>query len=417
MKKIIFATLVLVLCSCNITEVYMTDSDISEPYPEIVPGDFFKGEWNTRHATVSNANNLFAIKLFKEVSMKAADNNVLISPYSVQLALSMAACGANGNTQEEIIRTLGFGNSSIQDVNEYNALMQTELESADPNATFSIANGFWSSNEIWIKDQFRNVMYYYYKAQAKNLDFIGGKAEPIINDWVSSKTNGKINNFFMQGELRDAVAVLVNALYFKGKWHYAFDPDETNQSLFMNYDGTTSVVDMMQINHFFAYSRVKDGQLLSMPFANNIFSFDILLPNEGVDINTYMANLDADNIPLLDFNETDLIYVRMPKLKAEVETDLVELLQNMGIHDAFHRDLANFYGMSDFHTFITNVMQKAFIDVNEAGCEAAAVTGVEVGVESNIDNPNTFFVERPFIYLIRDHNTGTILFMGKVMKL
>lgn len=418
MKKILYAFICMLMCSCTVEEYYELGTNDKENFEDI--GGFFSGEWTTRHSKVSQANNIFAVNFFKKLSEMKNNENVLVSPYSAQLALSMVANGANGNTLAEIIRVLGFEGMDIRTVNEYNALMQTILQTADPNASFSIANGCWAdngANAIQLKKGFKSSLLNYYNAEAQSLDFGSGEAEPVINDWISEHTNGKIYPFFNPGALKTQALVLANALYFKGGWRPDLVEDVvTGYDKFQCYDGQLSIVERMEFTAQFAEQDIPGGRLLSIPFANEVFSFDIILPDEKLDINTFIAQLDMNSVPLLDMKQTKHYKVQLPFLKETASWDLNKCFKEMGIKDAFDYMNADFRKLSNQSTAIGFIQQKAFLNVNEAGCEAGAATAI--GLESTgIFRGDYFLANRPFIYMIRDHTTGNILFMGKVLKL
>lgn len=408
----------MLMCSCTVEEYYELGTNDKENFEDI--GGFFSGEWTTRHSKVSQANNIFAVNFFKKLSEMKNNENVLVSPYSAQLALSMVANGANGNTLAEIIRVLGFEGMDIRTVNEYNALMQTILQTADPDASFSIANGCWADNgknAIELKQGFKSSLLYYYNAEAESLDFYSGEAEPIINDWISEHTNGKIYPFFSPNSLKDQSLVLANALYFKGGWRPDLVEDVVvGYDEFQCYDGQLSVAKTMLFTALFAEQDIPGGRILSIPFANEVFSFDIILPDEKQDINTFIAQMDMNNVPLLNLNQKKHYKVQLPFLKETASCDLKKCLEEMGIKDAFDYMNADFDNLSNQSTAISSVQQKAFLNVNEAGCEAGAAT--VIGLEtSEIYDGDYYLANRPFIYMIRDHTTGNILFMGKVLKL
>lgn len=414
----------MMLCSCAVEEYYDCCPEIpgttdDDDYDDI--GGYFSGEWTTRHDEVSKANNVFAINFFKKLSEQNGNDNVLVSPYSAQLALSMVANGANGNTLDEIIRTLGFESMELRSVNEYNALMQTILQTSDPDATFSIANGCWAdngANAIQLKKGFKSSLLNYYNAEAESLDFYSGEAEPIINDWISEHTNGKIYPFFSPNSLKDQSLVLANALYFKGGWR----PDLVEDVFpgyddFRCYDGQWNCVKSMMFVSLFAESDIPGGRLLSIPFANEVFSFDVILPDEDQDINTFIAQMDMNSVPLLDMNQTKPYVVSLPNLDETATLDLVQCFKELGMKAAFDGMKADFSKLSNKPIFISIIQQKAFLKVNEAGCEAGAATGIGLKTEGHPSDMNYFLINRPFIYMIRDHITGNILFMGKVLKL
>lgn len=416
MKKIIFTLTCILLCGCTLEEDYTLEFSKCQP---ITNKAFFKGKWNATHDNVTTANNQFAINLLKTITKRDTENkNILFSPYSAQLALAMTANGADGETLSEIMDVLGFTDTDLQAMNEYNSMVQKVLKDADPYSKFQSANGLWTDSQFNIKDDFRSTLLCYYDAQSESLDFKSGKAESIINNWISNQTKGLVKDLISEGYLSDAAAVIANALYFKGPWTNPMHIDNTTIPAFKNYDKTKSKVDMIGADAPFAVSIVNQGRILSMPFANKVYSFDILLPDYGVDINSFIEELNLESLPLLSLQNIKTSYeVLIPKFQEEVSLELKEYLNDMGMNKAFIPCVADLSRLSDTPTCIADVNQKTIIKVNEEGAEAASATEVKEVYYSYTGSVNQFYVNTPFIYMIRDHLTGTILFMGRVMKL
>ncbi|MBP1614023.1 MAG: serpin [Bacteroidetes bacterium] len=363
-----------------------------------------------------NTNNLFAINLFK-TTVEKSDGNVLVSPLSVNMALNMTWNGADGTTKSEMQQMLGNEGYTPSEINEYSKSLSEALLKVDPTTELLIANSIWTTKDLPLEKSFIEVNQNNYNATVEEVDFSSPATLGKINTWCSEKTKGKIPKALDQLASETKFA-LINALYFKGKWRSTFDAKNTVDALFANADGKRPIVKMMIQESSFGYTDNENWRCLSLPYGNNAFSMVILLPNNGKKMNDLFPTLTADSwSTMLDRLSNHKVVVRLPRFKGEYAYDMhKEILPAMGMKQAFNPDEANFSKMCSLAPlYITQVVHKTFVEVNEEGTEAAAITVVvgevtSVGPESTID----FFVDQPFIYAIRENSTGTILFIGKV---
>ncbi len=371
------------------------------------------------------ANNRFGLKLFANLRDADATGNVFISPASVAIALAMTYNGAGGETQQAMSRALELNGLSLDQVNQsYAALLQT-LATADPKATLSIANSLWGRQDIAFRQDFLERVRLFYQAEVSARDFGDPATVDAINAWVSEKTNRKITRI-LDRISDDAILFLINAIYFKGAWVKAFDPQVTREQPFILLDGSQKQVRMMSRSGAFSYLRGEDFQAVSLPFGapdtESRFSMYVFLPDESSSLDALTARLTAEQwatwMGQFGWSEG---FLAMPRYTLEYEAGLNTALNALGMGVAFDPQRADFGPMVDLrpeNVFISNVMHKTFIDVNEEGAEAAAVTSVEMGVTSAREEPERFtmIVERPFLVAIRDDQSGALLFIGAIVS-
>jgi serine protease inhibitor len=365
------------------------------------------------------ADNRFGIKLFKEVlKSEEPEENVMISPLSVSLALAMTYNGADGDTKEAMEETLELNGLTVDEINENYKILIDALTSVDPKVLMSIANSIWYRQTFEVEQDFINVNQNYYYAEVSPLDFFDPDAVTTINNWVADKTNNKITEI-LDYIPADAVMYLINAIYFKGIWKYEFDESNTEEEPFYLNDGTTKDVPMMVQEASFNYLSNDIIQAVEMPYGTGNYSMIILLPQSNKTLDDIIDRLSNENWNnwLSEFYEAEKVQIHLPRFKFEFEDSLNNELINMGMGIAFS-------GSADFSKinpnvllFISRVIHKTFIEVNEEGTEAAAVTLVEMsytsaGGETGIH----FYVNQPFIFAIKEKYTNTIIFIGKVME-
>lgn len=357
----------------------------------------------------------FTFGLFQDIAAYDESDIVFISPLSASIALSMTAAGAGGATQEEMLRTLGFEGLSVKDLNACNRGI-IDLLSSDPEGVeLNVANSLWVSDRFTLKSLYIRTAGSEYSARVSNLDFSDPASPSVINRWCAENTAGRIDK--MIENIDPATQMyLLNALYFKGMWTTPFDAANTRKDIFHG-NRRDSEVEFMHRTASFPYYIGPEGALLELPYGEGSFVMDIFLPAEGVSAEEFASGLDGEALSTLTgLLQSDRIKVTLPKFKAEYETSLNATLQHLGMRDAFTPS-ADFSGMSKEPLMISEVKQKTFIEVNEEGSEAAAVTSVAVMRTSLAPEPLEFRVDRPFVFLIRELTSGTVLFMGLVRNL
>jgi serpin B len=366
------------------------------------------------------ADNSFGLKLFKEINAEEADSNVFISPLSISMALGMTYNGARGITEEAMRTTLGFGDLSMDEINQsYKSLIEL-LRGIDTDVEFNIANSIWYNNDRTFEQDFFNRCSNYFDARVSGLDFSQGDAvKDTINNWVEENTNGRIKDI-LDRVSQDAVMYLVNAIYFYGTWTYQFDEEDTKDAPFYLPGGSTKNCKMMEVKSKFKYFEDSELQAIDIPYGNGNYSMTVVLPKEGANIELLIAGLTQSqwNEWMNGFSE-DSVNLFFPKLKMEYKIDSVlkTVLTDMGMGIAFDRYAADFTGMyKPGEIFISRVIHKTFLKVDEEGTEAAAATVVEMELTCIPDGCPTMRVDRPFIFAIRENHSGTILFIGKIVE-
>ncbi|MCK4224604.1 MAG: serpin family protein [candidate division Zixibacteria bacterium] len=362
------------------------------------------------------SDNKFGLKLFNEIIKEERDKNVFISPLSVAMALGMTYNGANGETQEAMQKTLELNDLTTQEVNEsYKSLIEL-LSQLDPKVRFQIANSIWYCQEFSFEKEFIDLNRTYFNAQVSGLDFNDPNAAKTINGWVDEKTNGKIKEIVDSPIDPFTVMFLINAIYFKGTWTYQFDKSLTKDDWFTLPDGSKKACKMMTQEGEFQYFRNADFQALDLPYGDGDFSMTIFLPHLQKDIDSLIGEFNQKNwdqwINSFSKHEGTL---QLPKFTLEYELKLNDILKALGMAVAFDPFEADFTKMykGPQRLFISEVKHKTFVKVNEEGTEAAAATSVGISYTSV-----GFWirVDRPFVFVLRENKSQTILFMGKIVE-
>ena len=348
---------------------------------------------------IVHGNNQFSLELFKEIF--DIDKNSFLSPYSISSALAMTYAGARENTEKQMADVLHFDKVQIKTHEGFKSLNEhLNNYDSDSSSTLMIANALW--NRCNIKDNFLHITKMYYQAPVYPLE----NADKI-NSWVKEKTNNKIPEIVTQGDVINAMLILTNAIYFKGNWQKSFNKKNTKQD---DFEGKE--VQMMFQHNFFMYYEDNDVQVIELPYKENTISMIVMLPKPEYDIVYLAEDLDYDTYQYyLNSLYNQEVKLYLPKFKIETEYTLNNVLSEMGMTDAFKQASANFSEMCEENLYISKVFHKAFIDVNEEGTEAAAVTAVFM-TTSIKPPPKIFKANRPFIFILKDNESNSILFIG-----
>ncbi|MBQ2488327.1 MAG: TonB family protein [Bacteroidales bacterium] len=351
---------------------------------------------------------------FRLLAQTDKNENYVVSPFSVQMALGMLLNGADGKTAIEIAQAMGFETNDLQMANHcFQTLMQT-LPNLDSVVTVNIGNALFANQSIPLKKHFIDETVQYFNAEATNLDFSKTKeSADHINDWCKEKTNGLIPKMIEETDPQ-TLAILLNAVYFNGKWKKPFKPSDTKAKKFTNESGISCETPMMMQTDAFRYGETAGMQCIRLPFGKGTYSMYILLPKTGTTISDLMAGLNAENWNSFKgkMQQTD-VDVWLPKFETSSSFNLKPTLKGMGISDAFKPYIANLGKMTDREAFIHSIQQKALIKVFEEGAEAAAVTMIVEVDESEPPPPMPFHADHPFLYLIVEEQSGSILFAGR----
>ncbi len=419
--------LLVVLAGCSGNYFNSQVGNKSQVLESKVPRDIISQLPEESLGSVVSGNNAFALDLYHQ--LQDLTGNLFFSPYSISSALAMTYAGAVEDTAAEMSQTLHFREDQDQFHASFNALDQYLAALADRDIPdeegepfqLDIANAIWGQKNFHFEDDFLDTLAQNYGAGLRLLDYIEEPEESrlTINDWVSDQTGEKIRDLVPQGAINsDTRLVLSNAIYFKATWLEPFEEVFTDAGLFTGLGGEKIPVAMMHngSSPSFLYFRGDDFQTLDLPYVGGDTSMLILVPDRGA-FEGFERDLTSDVLNQV-FEEQHYrpVSLTFPKFEFESEVSLAQVLASMGMPSAFNED-ADFSGMTGRkELFISDVFHKAYINVDEDGTEAAAATAVVMSTTSMPADPVTMVVDRPFLFLIREHQTNTILFMGRVVS-
>ena len=413
MKKHILAIIALVVAVCSCGKNY-PDRDGKIVFDERVPIVLSRSQQE-----IVNQGNGFAFDFFRELCKLEKDKEVFISPFSLQAAFCMLCNGAKGETYTQIVNAMGLNGMSKEEVNNTYKLLTKALLNADSSTKLSISNALWANLGFPILPSFSTTLSENYGARVENLDFASQKALETINSWTNESTGGMIPTLFDRLDPSWAY-ILSNAIYFKGVWSEKFKTENTYKEDFHCLSKDVRSTDFMhgEIPCYYNYSEDLHAALCELPFGNKSFLLDILLPDEGIDFDTFVAKFGAKQWEEMTGGLCGgTQYVVIPKMDVSYTgTDSFKAsLQALGMQDVFGGN-ADLTGVSEVSTYISDVIQKAKFKMDENGAEAAAVTGL-IAKETSIGPSREFMADHPFIYAIREYYTGAILFMGACKNL
>ncbi|MBA7467129.1 hypothetical protein ES707_02325 [subsurface metagenome] len=375
-------------------------------------------------ATLVDGNSAFAFNLYQ--ALKETDDNLFYSPYSISLALAMTYAGARGETEEQMANTLHF---TLEDNRLHPAFNWLDIELAsrgkgakgkdDEGFRLHIVNAIWGQKDLKFLSEFLDLLAENYGAGLRILDFMKAPEQSriTINKWVSDQTEERIKDLIPKGAIDELTRlVLTNAIYFNAAWQYPFEEDATFNSAFYLLNGDKITVPMMRQTESFGYAEGDSYQVVELPYDGRELSMLVLLPQTG-QFELFEESLNAQRVDDIVKNlNTREVVLTMPKFEFESSFGLKKTLTAMGMPVAFSAS-ADFSGMTgNPDLFIGEVLHKAFVSVDEAGTEAAAATAVIMELTAMPGEPVEVTIDRPFIFLIRDIESGTILFIGRVVN-
>ena len=375
------------------------------------------------HELVSG-NTAFAFDLYQAI--RSSESNVFYSPYSISMALAMTYAGARGETARQMTETLHFALAQDRLHPAFNAL-DLALSSRGLGAQgkdgegfrLSIANSIWGQRDYEFLDEFLDVLAQNYGAGLRLLDFVKAPDDSrvVINDWVADETEDRIKDLLLEGSITPLTRlVLTNAIYFNAAWKHAFEEDLTEDGTFHLLDGDQVTVPMMSQAEMFGYAEGTGFQAVELPYDGDELSMLILLPADG-QFDGFASTLDAERWDsIVGMMAWEQVYLTMPKFTYDTRLGLADVLADLGMPDAFGMD-ADFSGMDGTRDlFISGIFHKAFVAVDEAGTEAAAATAVVMTLKGMPGMAREVSIDRPFLFAIRDTQTGAILFVGHVVN-
>ncbi len=374
-------------------------------------------------AALVEGNTAFAADLYQE--LRGTDGNLFFSPYSISTALAMTYAGARGETATQMAETLHFTLPQEELHPAFNALnlaLEPGEEASDEEFVLHIANSLWAEKEYDFREAFLESLARHYGAGLRLVSFKTApeEAREAINEWVSDQTEEKIQDLIPKGGITDLTRlVLANAIYFNAKWTNMFPKENTRDGAFTLVDGSEVETPMMAWNkpQMIPHAQGGNYQAIELPYRGGEASMVIIVPDAG-EFEAFEQQLSGEQLQsILGEMETRGVALTMPKFEYKSSFSLADTLEKMGMPDALDAERADFSGMDGTRDLlITDVFHKAFVAVDEEGTEAAAATAVVVGIESMPVVDVELTVDRPFIYLIRDTQTGAVLFLGRVMN-
>ncbi len=366
---------------------------------------------------VISAGNRFGFDIFREIINKEEeDKNLMISPLSIEMALSMTYNGAGGDTKKAFEKVLHVDELPLGDLNRSMLELREALTTVDPKVTMEIANSIWYRNDFHAEEAFLDVNRKYFDAEVQALDFSDPESKDIINGWVDRKTHEKIPEIIDDID-PSSVMFLINAIYFNGTWKYRFEKENTHPMDFHVTPDKTVQVDMMNRKGDFPFTNNDLFSAVELPYGRGNFSMVFLLPKPGKSVKDIAQQLTPENWEewLNAFQTMNDLNIYVPKFTFDYQKKLNDALITLGLGIAFSGQ-ADFSGINpDASLYISEVRHKTFIKVDEEGTEAAAVTSVEIRLTS-AGPEAAFILDRPFLFVIKEKYTNAILFIGRVTE-
>lgn len=379
---------------------------------EELPGDPVPIELSQLEISLSTSSNQFSFDIFKLiVESEAETENLMISPISISYALSMTLNGAAGDTREAMMEALRLNNITLEEINNSYKSLSNKITDIDKRVVMNIANSVWVEDRLIVKETFIDALIEYFEAEGRQFNINDPGIVDEVNNWISDNTNGKIDDMISDIP-QDVVMLLINAIYFNGKWKYQFDKDMTSAEDFYLEQGSVVNADMMHIESAYKIFSNEDLTIAELPYGQGNFVMDVILPAQGKTTTEILPLLTAANMAawLEDMYERE-IEIYMPRFKYKYKLELKDVLTTMGMGVAFS-GAADFSNISDQGLAISRVLHQTFIDNKEEGTEAAAATVVMVELTSLPPESDILRLNRPFFYIIRETSTNTIIFMG-----
>lgn len=425
----LLALTLVVFSSCSSEPKNEPSQPVNEPENELVEVESLR--LSARQKQISTTANDPAISMLIEAEKhqlwnmgqeeQVKDGNILLSPMSLSAAMAMVANGANGATREQMLQVLWNG-AAMSDVNELYAKLLNDGTRLDKTVTLSLANSIWAKEDVAFKPDFVNAVSTYYYAPVSKVDFSSPEATKAIGKWCSDATHGKIT--YANENLKGAIILALNALYFKGEWAQKFDAKLTADAPFYTSLGTTQTVKMMQAKGYFKNYEDEKARIVQLDYGKGAYYIDLIMPVGNADIHSYLLDF---NLAKLNQMERELTAntkktLLLPRLSLSQSNELTSCLTAIGIKDAFSNN-ADFSNMAthadsdeDRVQSIDTVLQRIAIDFTEEGSEAAVTTFIEWPDSSSGETLEMRF-DHPFLFLLRERESGAIILAGKVVTM
>ena len=376
-----------------------------------------KSPVETNQTQLVQADSDFCFRLIKELSTEQPHANLFVSPFSISSVLQMLSNGARGRTERELRQVLGLTGLDLADMNRaYSALART-IQSDRTNEVLSLANALWYRGGAELQPEFAAVNKEYYEAELGSLNFADPGSARIMNDWAAKSTHGKIKTIVQPPLPSQTGMIIANAIYFKGTWLNQFDPKQTQPRPFHMAGGGQKTVRMMQQTRAFQYQETPSFQAVQLPYEGDRLQMEVLLPETNSTVEALVASLNGQSwqATVLRGFQSSRGTLIMPRFKMRYGAELKKALTVLGLNHAWTPE-ADFSAMSSSPLFVSQVKHQSFVEVNEQGTEAAAVTTGIMSLASVRNQPLPFqmIVDRPFLFVISDRATQCILFVGAV---
>lgn len=412
LKTLLLSGIALSITACGTTKnTQPNDVATKENHPEEIDAAFTVAE--DAQYSLAQKNNSFALNLFAK--MEGMDSQVM-SPLSVTYLMGMLANGTDGQTRQEILSTMGWKDETLDNINAFSRQFIEQATRKDAKTTVHIANYVALNKNEKLKDGIVGTLEQNYKAAIEPLDFSSDQTTGHINAWCSKQTKGMIPSIIDDVD-PSALAYIMNAIYFDGTWKKGFKKAFTKEERFQGYTRDVKRVPMMWQSDKFSYTSNDTYAAVILPYAGEEYCMTVFLPNEGKSIAEMMKTINADALTNIQQNsETCIVDLKLPRFTTEMKLQLNDVISQLGAPSMFSPALANFSNLTDKSLHISQMLQKAKIEVSETGTKAAAVTAATVMMTS-LDRNEPRYVEfhanRPFVYTITDSQTGAILFIGQ----
>ena len=371
-------------------------------------------ELTRQQKAVLDGSNSFAFDLVRVLSEKDPEGSFVVSPLSVSLAFGMALNGAEGDTHDQIARTLGFEGLTKEEVSEAARTLIPALTGADESASVLIANAIWARQGAELRQEFVTANREAYQAEVSELDFADPGSADVVNGWVSEQTKWLIEKMIDRLD-PEALLYLANAVYFKADWTVQFNPEQTRTEPFRAGDGRWQDAPMMRVKEAFGFYEGESWRAAELPYGSGAYRFLAVQPMDGEDLGAFAGRLDQDAYAqVLDGLEADTVEVYMPRFEISHRiADFKGDLRGLGMELPF-TEQADFSGIHPtLRLLISDVLHQSVIKVDETGSEAAGVTILEIRTTSVGPPEPRIRLDRPFLFFIREQSTGTILFAGR----
>jgi serpin B len=393
-----------------VKDVYFSQNSIIDTTP-ILYG-------STVNKNFVNGNTNFALNLMQKLNNEDSNKNMFFSPFSISMALSMVYQGAGTTTKECMAKALNYTGMSDEEINQSYVEHLKYFKALSSNVELNFSNSIWINEGYEVKDSFTSINDKIFNAKCSNLDFTNKSACDTMNKWISDSTKGMIDKMITPPIPENVEMFLMNAIYFNGSWANKFEASKTKDDIFTTITGDEKAVPMMNKTDSCLYTETSEFKAVKLPYTKGNISMSCILPKND-NINDFISKFNTEKLTAMNknFSNVDKVILSIPRFKMEYAPQkLKETLIDAGMGEAFS-NAADFSGISKNSLFIDNVKHKAVIDVNEEGTEAAAVTVISIAtpsIEHEPKLPTTFIADKPFMFIIQDNQTGTILFMGKV---